>query len=125
MTPTQQLSASLQPNQTDINRFAEELKRVLYVAQMLTTYTEWLRMDKVSPSWLKVDLKNIQNSIARLYADVQRTASNEAEWNAIRADLDSDQLADLAELIDVCSNIKNLSGMVEIIKESKKECTEL
>lgn len=124
MNITTQLSAALTPNQQDIDRFALELKRVLYVSQMLSTYSEWLQMDKVTPSWLKTDIQNLRNSIRRMLADIQQTSTPE-QWELIRADLDSDQLADLSELIDVCSNVKNISAITEIIKESKASCEEL
>lgn len=104
-----------------VQQFAATFRRVLYVTDMTKDYCEWLRMDSLTPSWLKDDMRGIINAINRLIADAKFKTTPES-FELIRSDLNKEQVKDLAELIDVCANIANISDVTNIIKESKLVC---
>lgn len=110
------------PTTLKIKSFAADLRRVLYVSQMLRTYVEWMRMDKNCPSWMKADLNNLTNSINRLHSDIHATAAPE-HWEVIKSHLTSEQVNDLALLLDTCYDIVNISEITELIKDARSNMT--
>lgn len=103
--------------------FIPDLRRVLYVAEMLKTYMEWLRLSDI-PTYLKVDLNNVQSSLNRLYSDMQFKTSPET-WAKVRSELSSEQINDLALLLDECVDVTPVSEITEVIRESKTVCHEI
>lgn len=107
-------------NEKQVKLFTQDLRRVLYMAQIFRYNLEWLKMGDLCPSFMKVDINNITNSINRLFADMMCKASRQT-WEQVRCDLSREQLHDISLLLETVSNVKNVAEITEIINGCKIE----
>ena len=103
---------------TKLKIYISDLRRTLYLMQLLRQSITDLNSQSVSPTLLKVNGKNIVNSINRFISDCQ-LKTNPETFAAVMTDLNSEQLKDMSLLIDTMSDVKNVGEITEILQQHK------
>jgi len=100
-----------------VNQFAIDLRRLLFLSRMFNYSLEWMRTSEVTPTYLKSDIKHIQDSIERLYRHMKN--DNPKSWERVAQELDKDRLHDLSLLIDEVAEAVNIEEITEVLKACK------
>jgi hypothetical protein len=103
-------------NDLKVKIFASDLRRVLYLQQLLTMSLEDLKMQEITPSILKVDCNNQLAAIRRFRLDCDRGVKTKS---IIDADLGKEQLKDISILLDEVSDIEDIEQITQVIREAK------
>lgn len=101
--------------------FVDDLRRSLYLMQIMKYTLTDFKQSSVMPTFMKVDCNNMLNSIARFFADCRD--KNPKTWDLVQQDLSREQLHDISLLLDFASNISNVGTLVEVLNEHLKEQT--
>ncbi len=100
-----------------VKNFVADLRRVLYLAKILLYNLEWLKNGELCPHYLKNDIKNIENSIKRMFSDMM--CNRPDTWEKVYMELNRDELHDLSMLMDCMYGVANVAEITGVIEQSK------
>lgn len=100
--------------------FAQDLRRMLYLIQIMNYQIDWMKEGiKHSPS-LKVAMQNFKNSNNRLLLELRCMCKNDS-WELVKKDLSEEFVHDLAILMDECFEVADLGGIIKAIQTVKEQ----
>lgn len=102
-----------------VNRFIADLRRTLYLLQILQYNMEDMRLSELCPSFIKMDVKGIENAIKRLTSDMY--CKDPLRFDVVKSDLKRDQLHDISLLIDWAHNINNVGEILAVLESLKEQ----
>jgi len=106
-----------------IKNFAKDLRRLLYLQQILGYSVQCMKDNPLTPSWLKVDIGNLNNSCRRLMADLADKGVG-GHFKAIQEDVGADRLHDISLHIDAIADVVNIEALTGIITKYKEPLKE-
>lgn len=109
-------------NETKVKNFTLDLRRVLYLQQILRYSLEGLKQNELCPSFLKNEANTVMNATRRL-RDVMSDRTTVDNRRIVMDDLNNDRLHDIALHIDAIADIANIDRITEIINEHKLPVT--
>jgi hypothetical protein len=101
-----------------IKIFTQSFRRVLYLQTLLKYNIEDLKRLSVTPSVIKDNAHRLLNAINYSQSDMM-CRTTPANWDAVRSDLNSDQLHDISLFLDTIADIKNIEDIRQVIEEHK------
>ena len=101
-------------------QFVQDLRRVLYLMQILKYNLEWLKMGDICPPLVKNGANGVFNSINHLMTNMRHVSSHQT-WAAVQTDLNRDEVHDISLLLETVAGVKNVAEIVEIINNCKTE----
>lgn len=100
--------------------FTQSIRRVLYLQQLLKYNIEDLKRLSVTPIVIKNNAHKMLNAINYSQSDMMCRSTSET-WDAVRSDLNSDQLHDISLFLDTLADINNIEEIRLVIEEHKKQ----
>ncbi len=104
--------------------FTQDLRRILYLSQILKWNVAAIKALPNCPSYLKADLNNLNNCIFRLFRQISISAKNPADWGKILVDLNNEDAKDISLMLDFCAGITNVGELVNVLEEHVKVSNE-
>ena len=101
---------------TQTEQFTTDLKRILYLQEILRYSQEAIKSNPVTPSWFKTHMNNSING-ATAFKNALMVRSPNIKWDKVNSDLTDDRLHDLALHIDFIAPIRNIAEITEVLKE--------
>lgn len=101
----------------EIKIFTLDLRRVLYLMQILKYNLVSLKKDSVTPGFIKANCASTIDAIESFKYNLNTNPSMSA---LIEEDLGKDQLHDIANLLDLVSNLKDVDQINKVIVETIK-----
>ena len=108
----------IKPN--EIKHFTTNLRRVLYLMQVLGYEMQSLKSQKVTPHFMKDGVTRVGNAVGKMLSDCMYQA-DAATWDAVKSDLTSEQLHDISRLLEWSAGVKNIGTVVDALMEIKPE----
>lgn len=102
-----------------LKRFIADLRRILYLSEIYAFNLADFKEGDLCPTYLKVDIGNIQNSIKRLFTDMMHKSKPET-WEKVKMELNREELHDINNLIDAVCGVSNVGEIVDVINAEKK-----
>lgn len=99
--------------------FAQFLRRTLILMRLMKYNMDHIRHESYLPGEYKQRCAGFVNSI-NMFLGFQKSKAKTATWNEINADLEHDRLHDISLLIDEVADIKDITPIIEAIREGKK-----
>ena len=104
---------------TQFEQFTTDLRRVLYLQQILRYSQEGLRTNPLTPPWMKAHINNSHNQMKAMRNDLMVRGKADT-WDTICDDLNSDRLHDLALHLDFIAPVVNIAEITDILQEHSK-----
>lgn len=105
---------------TQLEQFVTDLRRILYLQQILQYSQEGLKQNPLVPSWIKTHINNSHNQMKAMRNDLM-VRGNAASWESIYDDINSDRLHDIALHMDFIAPVKNIAEITAILQEHSIE----
>ena len=100
--------------------FIQDVRRVLYLAQIFGNHVGQLRINEMCPTTIKSTIKNIDNAVNRLIQDIRLSATQRGTWDAVQNELTKDELNDIGELLISAMGATNIGEIVDIVNSNKQ-----
>jgi hypothetical protein len=100
---------------TPQEQFTTDLKRILYLQEILQYSQEAIKSNPLTPSWFKTHINNSING-ATAFKNSLMVRSPNIKWDKVNSDLTDDRLHDLALHIDFIAPIRNIAEITEVLQ---------
>lgn len=102
---------------TNVELFTLDLRRILYLQEILMYSLDAMKSNPVTPPWLKYACNNNVNSMKHIKSELARRGSADS-WQEIYEDISDDRLHDIALHIDFIAPVKNIAQITAIMQSS-------
>ena len=101
-----------------IKQFTTDLRRFLYITTIMKHNIEWMKMGELTPSYMMVDLSNMNNCINRIWSNMSYKSTPET-WAKVKCELSKDEINDISLLLDCVADVTNVAEIITILNEAK------
>lgn len=101
-----------------VDQLAKDLRRILYLLQMLKYEMEGVCYSKYSPVLTKRFEKYLRNQVGFILRDLKTSTKSEENFTVLDQDINSERLRDLHDFMEIGINCANLEELVAILREN-------